>query len=589
MHNSSKSMKIIKGLRALPRRRPSSSVAVELLAKQHGHEAQAILPILRSLDQQGLPLSQTVFGAVADVTNSPDSIVAGLASFYSMLRPSEIHKKQIRICDGPVCALHGADKVLSAVEKTVATNSEWCIARTSCLGLCDRAPAALVAGESFGPVRASSASELVQDWRGTPPSYAKPLPGETRVAMERLGRIKPESLDSALEAGAYQALREALQNPSEAILDEVEASGLTGRGGAGFPTGRKWRMVADSAAEKKYIICNADESEPGAFKDRVLLEGDPHLVLEGMALAALAVGANGGIVYVRGEYQQSAKLVERAIKQAEEANWLGEQVNGTRFSFHVRVHYGGGAYICGEETALLESLEGRRGEPRLRPPFPTTHGYLGQPTVVNNVETFATIPAIVHKGAVWFCGLGTEKNPGIKMFTLTGHVSQPTVFEVPLGITLRKAIEQFGLGLRNGSEFKMALTGGAAGLLVPESLLDEPITFQSHQRGVSLGSGVLIVFDASISAVTVLEWLLRFFARESCGKCTPCREGVFAAHNVVKRILAGNGRSGDLAWLRRTAKMLSATSLCGLGQSVAWPIESAIKHFAEDFIQRGAQ
>ncbi|MGI9327639.1 MAG: NAD(P)H-dependent oxidoreductase subunit E, partial [Pseudomonadales bacterium] len=327
---------------------------MELLAKQRGHEAQAILPILQSLDQQESPLSQAVLGALADVTKSPDSKISGLASFYSMLRPSENHNKQIRICDGPVCSLYGADKVLSAVEKTFAANSDWCVERTSCLGLCDRAPAALVAGEACGPVPACNASALLQGLRGTNLSYAKPLPGETRVVMKRIGCVKPESLDSALEAGAYQALRKALQNPSEAILDEVEASGLTGRGGAGFPTGRKWRMVADSEAEKKYIICNADESEPGAFKDRVLLEGDPHLILEGMALAAFAVGANEGIVYVRGEYQQSAKLVERAIQQAEDANWLGEQVNGTRFSFHVRVHYGAGAYICGEETALLE-------------------------------------------------------------------------------------------------------------------------------------------------------------------------------------------------------------------------------------------
>ena len=589
MQKLPESMKIVRGQRAQPCRYLRNDAAVELLADRHGHDSQAILPVLQTLDRQGLPLSQAALGALADATKSSDSRVAGVASFYAMLRRAEDHKKQIRICDSPICMLNGAEPIRSAIEAGVSANSDWCVERTSCLGLCDRAPAALVAGEPCGPIRADGATELLQGWRGDTPSYAEPLPGETRVAMGRLGRVDPDSLDSALEAGAYQALDKALRSSPQVVLDEVEKSKLTGRGGAGFPTGKKWRMVAESNAEKKFIVCNADESEPGAFKDRVLLEGDPHLILEGMALAALAVGAREGIIYVRGEYERSAMLLERAIRQAEEAGWLGERVNGSDFSFHVHVHHGAGAYICGEETALLESLEGRRGEPRLRPPFPTTYGYLGQPTVVNNVETLAVVPAILLNGAAWFRGLGTAERPGVKMFTLTGHVCRPSVFEAPLGITIREAIDQFGLGLRSGSQFKMALTGGAAGMLAPESLLDVPITFRSHQQGVSLGSGVLMIFDTSVSAVTVLEWLLRFFAHESCGKCTPCREGVFAAHQVLQRILADKGRPGDLAWLRRTAKMLQATSLCGLGQSVAWPIESALEHFAKDFRRCGAQ
>ncbi|MCA9229428.1 MAG: NAD(P)H-dependent oxidoreductase subunit E [Planctomycetales bacterium] len=573
---------------AQPYRRRRTDATVELLADHYGRNSLAVLPMLREFECRGLPLTKLALGAVADATGTPDSLVAGVASFYSMLQPAERFQKQIRICDGPICSLHGAEAIRSDLQEAVAATTDWCVKRTSCLGLCDRSPAALVAGEACGPIESSNLSELLEGRRGKPLCPRKPCVGELRVAMARLGVIDPNSIYSALEAGAYQALETALHGNSKSILDAVDASGLSGRGGAGFPTGKKWRMVAETEAKRKFVVCNGDESEPGAFKDRVLLESDPHLVLEGMALAALAVGAAEGIVYIRGEYQEAARRMERAIEQAEAANWLGQAISGSKFSFRVRVHCGAGAYICGEETALLESLEGRRGEPRLRPPYPTTHGYLGSPTVVNNVETLATIPAILNKGADWFRRLGSRGSPGVKMFSLTGHVSQPAVFEVPLGITVRRAIEQFGRGMQKGSRFKMALTGGAAGLFISEELLDEPITYQSYRRGVSLGSGVLMVFDATVSAVTVLEWVLRFFARESCGKCTPCREGVYAAHRTLQRIVTGQGRTGDLAWLKKTASMLRATSFCGLGQSAAWPIESAIRYFSKDFNHCGA-
>jgi NADP-reducing hydrogenase subunit HndC len=313
------------------------------------------------------------------------------------------------------------------------------------------------------------------------------------------------------------------------------------------------------------------------------MQGDPHLLLEGMALAGYAVGAGEGIIYIRGEYGWIARRLERAIVQAEERGWLGRDIRGSGFSFRVHVHRGAGAYICGEETALLESLEGKRGEPRVRPPYPTTHGYHGKPTLVNNVETLCLVPPILARGADWFRSLGTPASPGTKVFTVTGCVNRPGAFEAPLGITLRQVIEQFGGGLYGGSRFKAALTGGAAGLLVPASLLDVPIDFDSGKQGVALGSGAMVILDESVHVPTLLAWLLHFFEVESCGKCTPCREGTREVRLICERIAGGVARTEDLAELRRLARLMSATSLCGLGQSVAWPVESALRHFADEF------
>jgi NADH:ubiquinone oxidoreductase subunit F (NADH-binding) len=401
--------------------------------------------------------------------------------------------------------------------------------------------------------------------------------------MARIGNVDPESADSAIAAGAYQALDAALADSPAALLDAVDRSGLRGCGGAGFPTGHKWRMVAQAPGRKKYVVCNADESEPGTFKDRVLMQGDPHLLLEGMTLAGYAVGADEGIICIRGEYEWLAQRLERAIVQAEERGWLGRDIRGSGFSFRVRVHRGAGAYICGEETALLESLEGKRGEPRVRPPYPTTHGYHGKPTLINNVETLCLVPPIHARGADWFRSLGTPASPGTKVFTVTGCINRPGAFEVPLGITLRQVIEQFGGGMRDGSRFKAALTGGAAGLFAPASLLDVPIDFDSGKQGVALGSGAVVILDKSVHVPTLLTWLLRFFEVESCGECAPCREGTREVRVICERIAGGEARTEDLAELRRLARLMNVTSLCGLGQSVAWPVESALRHFGAEF------
>ena len=573
---------------AEPRRTSRRDAAVDVAVTHHGQQARATLPVLQEVQAAHGHLSADAMGAVADALGQSDAQIFGTARFYSLLSTVPRAEHVVQICDGPVCCLRGSDDVTAVLEKAAEHDPEWCVERTSCLGLCDRAPAALVDNEPCGPVDESGWEQIRNGQRGTAEAYDEPQPGEVRVAMQRVGHIDPESIDSAIAGDAYQGIKKAIQSPPARLLSLVEESGLRGCGGAGYPTGRKWRMVAETDAATKYVICNADESEPGAFKDRVLIEADPHLLIEGLALAAYAIGASEGIIYLRGEYERAAGRLTLAIEQACHAGWLGKKVQGSDFTFHLHVHRGAGAYICGEETAMLESLEGRRGEPRLRPPFPTTYGYLGRPTVVNNVETLCHVPAIVDCGAEWFRSRGTGTSPGTKLFCISGHVNRPGVVEVPYGVTARALIEDFGGGMSRGTEFKMALCGGAAGTIVPETLLDVPLDFSSHEAGVSLGSGVIVAIDKSVSVVTLLVWLLHFFETESCGKCTPCRVGTYQARELLQRIDEGDGRQGDCDELARLADLLKTTSLCGLGQSVALPINSALEHFRSDFFDRGA-
>jgi NADH-quinone oxidoreductase subunit F len=573
-------------MRARPYRPTRTDPAVDAAVARHGTSPVVALPVLRDVQAAtGRPLDRTVLGAAADALHVNDARVYGTASFYSLLAVAPDPARVVRVCDGPVCLACGGAAARAAVE-AAAAGTGWAVDRTSCLGQCDRAPAALVGLEPAGPITGENAAAALAGRSEPMPSYADPRPGEVRVVMARVGRIDPDSIDDALAAGAYRALARALAGPPAAVLDAVDQAGLRGCGGAGFPAGRKWRTVADAAGSRKYVICNADESEPATFKDRVLLEGDPHLLLEGMALAAYAVGAAEGIVYVRGEYEWVARRLERAAAQAAERGWLGNNIRGRGFSFRVHVHRGAGAYVCGEETALLESLEGKRGSPRFRPPYSATHGYLGRPTLMNNVETLCHVPAIAARGPEWFRSLGTAHSPGTKVFCLTGCVNRPGVFEAPFGATLRQLIDQFGGGVRPGSRLKGVLAGGAAGTIVPPALFDVPLDFASARQGVALGSGGMFAFDESVSVPTLLSWLLHFFEVESCGKCTPCREGTREARAAGERVAAGRGADQDVAQLQRLARQMNLTSLCGLGQSVAWPVESALRHFASEFAAR---
>ena len=550
---------------------------------RHHRNPEAILEVLRDVQSERGGLTRESINDVARALHLPASYAYGVASFYSMLSLKPHAGGTIRVCDGPVCALHGAANVRAAIDAASSTRPEWKVERTSCLGLCDRAPAALVNDQQCGPIEIARAREVLSGWRGTPTDYSQARSGEVRVMIAQAGKIDPDSIESALAHGAYRGLKAALDRTPDSIIGEVETAGLTGRGGAGFPAGRKWRFVAQADRFPKYIVCNADESEPLIFKDRVLIDTNPHQILEGIAIAGYACGAHEAFIYIRGEYETQAQRLERAIAQAEEHGWLGDHIQGSTFSFHIHVHRGAGAYICGEETALLDSLEGRRGEPRVRPPYPPTSGYRDLPTLVNNVETYAASPAIIVNGAQWFRSLSSASTPGTKMYMLLGHVQQPGLFEAPFGLTLRQIIDDFGGGMREGSTFHFALTGGAAGTIVPPALMDIPIDYTSAAKGVSLGAGAFLICDQSASPVVMLRDLLHFFAAESCGKCTPCRVGTYRSLEILKRMAAGQAQPTDVAELTDLANVMQVASFCGLGQAVPIPMKSALTQFAEEF------
>ena len=401
--------------------------------------------------------------------------------------------------------------------------------------------------------------------------------------MANADKIDPDSIDSALEYGAYTGLKSTLQMKPEGVLDLVENSGLQGRGGAGFPVGKKWKFVAGAKGSPKYMICNADESEPLIFKDRVLIDTNPHQVLEGITIGGYACGASEAWIYIRGEYECQAQRLERAIEQAEEKGYLGDNILGSGFSFKIHVHRGAGAYICGEETALIESLEGKRGEPRMRPPYPPSYGFRGKPTAVNNVKSYAAVPNILRNGVDWWKSRSNYSTPGTKMYMVLGHVKNPGLFEAPFGLTLRQIIDDYGGGMPDGSEFQFALCGGAAGTVVDGSLLDVPIDFASSPKGISLGAGSFMICDQSVSPVALLRELLHFFAAESCGKCTPCRVGTWRSLEILKNLADGKGQKGDVAELKALSDNMLLASFCALGQSVPIPMNSAMKHFEASF------
>jgi NADP-reducing hydrogenase subunit HndC len=407
------------------------------------------------------------------------------------------------------------------------------------------------------------------------------MPAQQRIVLERAGIIDPESIEDYIAHDGYEALGRAVTEMSaEEVRAVVKDSGLQGRGGAGFPTGLKWRFVSQAPGRPKYVICNADESEPGTFKDRLILEGDPHSVIEAMAIAGYAVGASEGYIYVRGEYGLAQHRITKAIAEAKKLGILGDSVLGGGFSFDIHVHSGAGAYVCGEETALIESIEGKRGAPRARPPYPTTDGLWGKPTLVNNVETLANVPPIIRNGAAWFKGFGTAGSPGTKVYTILGNVNFTGLVEVPMGVTLREVIAIYGKGMRNGASFKLAQTGGSSGSVIPASLQDTPMDFDSFARaGVSLGSGALLICDENTCVVDLAKVLLNFFRTESCGKCTPCRIGTQRAYEVLDRISRGEAELSDLDYLTSLSQDLDMLSNCGLGQAAGVPLRDILKHF----------
>ncbi|MEN6350819.1 MAG: NADH-quinone oxidoreductase subunit NuoF [Syntrophomonas sp.] len=399
---------------------------------------------------------------------------------------------------------------------------------------------------------------------------------EMRIVLRNYGKIDPLKVEDYVAQGGYKALEKARGMGQAALIDDVKKSNLRGRGGAGFNCGMKWNFAYQANADQKYVICNADEGEPGTYKDRLIMENDPHSVLEGMAICGYAIGADKGYIYCRGEYPQVIDILNQAIDQAKAKGYLG--------SFDIEVRSGAGAYVCGEETALIESIEGNRGEPRFKPPFPPVQGLWQKPTIVNNVETFANIPVIVEKGGAWYAAIGAPSYPGTKVFTLTGDVNNKTFFEVPTDTTIRDVVYKFGGGIPGGKKFKAVQIGGTSGAFIPESLLDTEVSFDSMSAiGATLGSGATFVMDETRDMVDITTRIAKFFEHESCGKCAPCREGTARMHELMEKLNEGEGSDKDIALLQKLGTVMSYSCLCGLGQAAPAPVLTTIKHFQTDY------
>ena len=517
------------------------------------------------------------------------------------------------ICGGTGCTSSGSKQIRESLEEQIALKGlqdEVKIVQTGCFGLCSMGPIMIVypEGTFYSKVKAEDVPEIVEEHflKGRPVQrliYNEALEGETaelvpslaetsfykkqkRVALRNCGVINPEVIDEYIAMDGYFALAKVLKEMTpDDVIKVILDSGLRGRGGAGFPTGRKWSFAKASVSDQKYVVCNADEGDPGAFMDRSILEGDPHAVLEAMAIAGYAIGANQGVIYVRAEYPIAVKRLQIAIKQAREYGLLGKNIFGTDFSFDIDLRLGAGAFVCGEETALLTSIEGKRGNPRPRPPFPAVKGLWGQPTIVNNVETYANVAQIILKGAEWFSSMGTEKSKGTKVFALGGKVNNTGLVEVPMGTTLRELVFDIGGGIPNGKKFKALQTGGPSGGCLTTEYLDEPIDFDNLvAKGSMMGSGGAIVMDEDNCMVDIAKFYMEFICDESCGKCTPCRVGTKRILEILTRITDGKGTMKDLDELDQLAEAVKSNSLCALGQTSANPVLSTLAHFRDEYI-----
>ena len=519
-------------------------------------------------------------------------------------------RSNVLVCGGTGCTSSNSEQIIEKLQEEIKAQGlekEVNVIRTGCFGLCALGPIMVVypEGAFYSRVTVEDVPEIVSEHLlkgrivkrllyqetvvddNTTKSlnettfYAKQL----RIALRNCGVINPENIDEYIAQDGYAALGKVLteMTPQE-VIDLVLASGLRGRGGAGFPTGRKWQFARNNDAPQKYACCNADEGDPGAFMDRSVLEGDPHSVLEAMAIAGYAIGANQGYIYIRAEYPIAVKRLQIAIEQAREYGLLGKNIFDSGFDFDIDIRLGAGAFVCGEETALMTSIEGKRGEPRVRPPFPAVKGLFGVPTVLNNVETYANIPQIILKGAEWFRSIGTERSPGTKVFALGGKITNTGLVEVPMGTTLREVVEEIGGGVPGGHTFKAAQTGGPSGGCIPAKLIDTPIDYDNLIAiGSMMGSGGLIVMDETTCMVDIAKFFLEFTVDESCGKCTPCRVGTKRLLEILNKITSGNGTLEDIDKMEELCYYIKENSLCGLGQTAPNPVLSTLKYYRDEY------
>ncbi len=578
----------------------SSWVGAERGADGHaaggGHAARAerhkLLPTLHALHEHAGWISPGALNYIARRLTVPPADVYGVATFYALFSVEPRAPRVLHVCDDVVCRCAGSDALIATLEERVGPEGTdvdgSCWMRCPCLGQCDRAPAALLVQSGAEPLERQlttvDGEALLAVMCGATPAARRaatpPRPGGSDLRLlGRVGVVDPESLDDYRAHGGYHALRRAIELGPEGVLREVLDSKLLGRGGAAFPMGRKWEAVARQPRRPHYLVCNADESEPGTFKDRVVLEGDPFSLIEAMTIAAYATGCEHGYIYLRGEYPIALRRLELAIAQAREPGFLGSDILGRSFAFEIELRKGAGAYICGEETAVFASIEGYRGEPRNKPPFPVDRGLFGQPTVVNNVETLVNVPLIVLEGGRAFAAIGTERSTGPKLFCVSGAVEDPGTYEVPFGTTLREVLELAG-GVSAGRTLWAVLLGGAAGSFVTPKDLDLPLTFEDARvAGATLGSGVVVAIDETVDLGELLIVIAGFFRDESCGQCVPCRVGTVRQEEALARLQSGQTRGtvqDELALIAEIGQAMRDASICGLGQTASAAIESAI-------------
>jgi NADH-quinone oxidoreductase subunit F/NADP-reducing hydrogenase subunit HndC len=516
----------------------------------------------------------------------------------------------ILVCGGTGCQASSSKTIISRMNeylKEKNLDKEVQVIATGCFGFCEQGPIVKIMPDNtfYTQVKPDDTEEIINEHiiKGRKvsrllykePEHHNPVSDskhiefykkQLRIALRNCGFIDPENIEEYIAREGYTALAKCLteMTPQE-VINEIKLSGLRGRGGGGFPTGLKWEFASKYVADQKFVVCNADEGDPGAFMDRSIMEGDPHSIVEAMAICGYSIGANKGLVYIRAEYPLAIKRLRIAIKQAEDYGLLGENIFGTGFGFTIEIRYGAGAFVCGEETALIHSMEGHRGEPTTKPPFPAESGYLNKPTNVNNVETFANVPVILNKGAKWFASIGTEGSKGTKVFALAGKINNVGLIEVPMGTTLREVIYEIGGGIKNGKKFKAVQTGGPSGGCLTETHLDTPIDFDNLIKvGSMMGSGGMIVMDESDCMVAVAKFYLDFIVEESCGKCTPCRVGNKRLYEILSKITEGKGTMEDLDNLRNLSHVIKDTALCGLGQTSPNPILSTIDNFYDEFV-----
>ena len=522
----------------------------------------------------------------------------------------QIYRSHVLVWSGTGCTASGSAGLFDEFEaqlKAQGLENEVKVVKTGCFGLCAKGPIVVVypEGSMYCQVKKEDVAEIVSEHLLKGRIVKRLLESNSeeqnvqadaeqtdffkkqlRIALRNCGRINPENIDEYIAQDGYEALGRVITSMTpEQVIDIMLKSGLRGRGGAGFPTGRKWDFARKSVSDKKYVCCNADEGDPGAFMDRSVLEGDPHVVLEAMAIAGYAIGSDQGYIYVRAEYPIAVKRLEIAIAQAKEYGLLGKNILGTDFSFDIEIRLGAGAFVCGEETALMTSIEGHRGEPRPRPPFPAVKGLFQQPTILNNVETYANVPRIILNGPEWFSSIGSERSKGTKVFAVGGKINNTGLVEIPMGTTLREVVYDIGGGIPNGKKFKAAQTGGPSGGCIPASLIDTPIEYDTLiEIGSMMGSGGLIVMDEDTCMVDLAKFFLSFTVEESCGKCPPCRIGTKRMYDILEKITSGKGELSDIDDLYALASAIKNSALCGLGQTAPNPVLSTLRYFKDEYI-----